>query len=199
MTLDTPEGRALLDAAGRLLEEEGPKALTVRRIAARAGCSTMLVYSRMGGKPGVVNALLIEGFGRLTAAMRAARATDDPVADLRRCARAYRRFARENRPYYSLMFERVVADVPLAPDTAAVASATLDVLGARVQRVIDAGIFPQQDARHAAACLWAANHGVVSLELKQVGPPGTDWPKRHAQVVDAMLAGLAVAATPART
>ena len=42
--------RALLAAAHRLLAEDGPEALTVRRIANEAGMSTMNVYSRFGGK-----------------------------------------------------------------------------------------------------------------------------------------------------
>ena len=52
----------LLDAARTLLEADGPAALTVRRIAAEAGMSTMNVYSRFGGKDGVVDELYCEGF-----------------------------------------------------------------------------------------------------------------------------------------
>ena len=37
--------RLVLDAASRLLEAEGPEALTMRRIAAEAGCSTSVLYT----------------------------------------------------------------------------------------------------------------------------------------------------------
>ena len=191
MTRDTPEGAALLDAASALLAEEGPEALTVRRIAARAGCSTMLVYSRLGGKAGVVEALFIEGFERLTSVMQTVRTTGDPLADLRRCARAYRKFALDNPTYYAVMFEGAVPDFVWTPEAAAIAAGTLGVLAAKVQRAIDAGLLVAGPARDIAACLWAANHGCVSLERKQVGPPDIDWPKRYAQVGDAMLTGLA--------
>jgi AcrR family transcriptional regulator len=150
----------------------------------------MLVYSRLGGKPGIIDALYIEGFERLAAEMRATRSTADPVADLRRCAARYRKFARENPTYYAVMFERAIADFEPSLAAKAVALGTLDVLADRVQRAIDAERFPRQDARQLAACLWAANHGVVSLELKRVGPPEIDWASRHAQVIDALLAGL---------
>jgi AcrR family transcriptional regulator len=195
VTRDTAEGAALLDAASALLAAEGPEALTVRRIAARAGCSTMLVYSRLGGKAGVVEALFIEGFERLAKAIRSVRAGDNPLADLRRCARAYRKFALDNPTYYAVMFEGAVPDFAWTPEAAAVAAGTLGVLTERVQRAIDAGVLVAGPAREIAACLWAANHGCVSLELKQVGPPDIDWPKRYAQVSDAMLTGLAPSAS----
>src|SRR4051812_15785478 len=72
--VDVPQPRdetstAILEAAGTLLAKEGAEALTVRRIAAAAGCSTMGLYSRFGGKDGVVEHLFIEGFQQLDAAI----------------------------------------------------------------------------------------------------------------------------------
>src|SRR5690349_14518642 len=96
---------AILEAASRVLATDGPAALTVRRIAAEAGGSTMNLYSRFGGKDGVVDALFIEGFRRLAAQVTEAEDTDDPVEDLRRCAGCYRRFALENPTYYAVMFD----------------------------------------------------------------------------------------------
>ena len=66
--------RALLDAASRLLVEEGPQALSMRRVAAAAGCSTTVLYTLFGGKEGLADALYREGFARLTAAIQAAAA-----------------------------------------------------------------------------------------------------------------------------
>ena len=63
MTTDTTSS-ALMKAAADLLASEGPEALTVRRIAATAGCSTMGLYSRFGGKDGVVERLWLDGFAR---------------------------------------------------------------------------------------------------------------------------------------
>ena len=61
-------GSMLVKAAADLLAEEGPEALTVRRIANAAGVSTMNVYSRFGSKDGVVEHLFVRG---LSAAGRA--------------------------------------------------------------------------------------------------------------------------------
>jgi AcrR family transcriptional regulator len=181
---------ALLDAASEILAEEGPDALTVRRIATRAGCSTMLVYSRLGGKQGIVDALYTQGFERLAAYVRATPVTSDPVADLRRCGRQYRTFALENRTHYAVMFDHAVPDFSPSLQAQVVASQTLDMLAELVQRAIDAGRFGVTDARQLAAALWAANHGVCSLELKDSGPPDIDWTKCHERVIDALVEGL---------
>jgi len=182
---------AILAAARDLLAEEGPASLTVRRIAAQAGGSTMNVYSRFGGKDGVLDALFREGFATLRETMRRTRVTADPVADLRRCAAAYRRFALENRTSYLLMFSRWDSSFAPSPEGIAEAKATLGLLADRVQQAVDAGALAPGDALELAADLWAANHGVVSLELVGMGPPGIDWGRRHTETIDALLRGLA--------
>ena len=102
---DVPEvddvGETLLRAASDVLAAEGPSALTVRRIAADAGMSTINVYSRFGNKDGLVEHLYIQGFERLTAAMSEVSVTADPLADLAECGVAYRRFALDNGPAYA--------------------------------------------------------------------------------------------------
>lgn len=51
--------RELLAAAEAVLVREGPGGLTVRAVAAEAGTAPMGVYNRLGGKDGLVAALLI--------------------------------------------------------------------------------------------------------------------------------------------
>src|SRR5687767_9518288 len=99
--------QTLLKAASDVLAAEGATALTVRRIAAEAGVSTMNVYSRFGGKDGIVEHLFIEGFSRLRDAQDVG-VTDDPMDDLRRVGVGYRRFALDNPTYYAVMFERAI-------------------------------------------------------------------------------------------
>jgi AcrR family transcriptional regulator len=56
---------ALLEIAISILEQEGAPALSMRRIAEQAGCSTTMLYTLFGGKDELVNALYLEGFRRL--------------------------------------------------------------------------------------------------------------------------------------
>src|SRR5215467_14906959 len=95
--------RELLAAAEAVLVRNGPGGLTVRAVAAEAGIAPMGVYNRLGGKDGLVDALLIKGFDRLRAAMEAGR-EPDMLARLRSCGLRYREFALTNPNFYAIMF-----------------------------------------------------------------------------------------------
>src|SRR5687768_8918873 len=96
--------RRLVEEAARILGEEGPSALSVRRLAAGAGTSTMAVYTHFGAMSAVVDEVATEGFRRLIDHVDAVRVTDDTLADLQRMAGAYRDNALENRHLYGVMF-----------------------------------------------------------------------------------------------
>ena len=57
-------------AAEALLEEEGIDGVQVREVAERAGTSTMGVYSRFGGKAGLLDSLYRHAPGLVDAADR---------------------------------------------------------------------------------------------------------------------------------
>lgn len=184
-------GAMLLKAAGELLAAEGPGALTVRRIASAAGVSTMNVYSRFGGKDGVVEQLFVEGFRRLGDGMRSVVDTDDTIADIMACGQSYRRFAIDNPTLYSVMFDNVVPDFQPSIEAQTIAGATLELLANRLERAMQAGALRPADPLHTAALVWATCHGVVSLELKVVGPMTIDWTAVYQQATTMIVRGLA--------
>lgn len=160
--------RLLLDAAGRLLETEGPQALTMRRIAGELGCSTSVLYTMFGGKAGVAEGLWCEGFERLHAALSAAAAaagSADPLARLAAMGRAYRESARADRSYYAVMFQRSIPGFAPSPEARAVSLRPLQLLVDAVTACMEAGVFRSADPGYVARVLWAASHGSVSLEL----------------------------------
>jgi AcrR family transcriptional regulator len=184
-------GSMLLKAASDLLATEGPGSLTVRRIATAAGVSTMNVYSRFGGKDGVVEHLFVEGFRRLGTGMSSVTQSSDPIADIRSCGLSYRRFAIDNPTLYSVMFDRVVPDYVPTLEAQALAGATFALLAQRLERAMAAGVLRAADPLPTAALVWATCHGVVSLELKEVGPTAIDWPGVYDKAMDMVVAGLA--------
>ncbi|MBI5088935.1 MAG: TetR/AcrR family transcriptional regulator [Actinobacteria bacterium] len=194
MTQVDAVGSTLLRAARDVLAAEGPGALTVRRIAAEAGVSTMNVYSRFGGKDGVIDHLFIEGFQRLSDAVAAAPHTDDPLDDLRRCGACYRAFALANPTYYSIMFDRAVPDHVPSPEALERAGATLQQLADGVERAMRAGAIVAADPLETAASLWATTHGLVSLELKDAKPAHIDWARVFESTMAALVRGLATGA-----
>ena len=99
----------LLDRAGELIAEDGPKALSLRKLAADAGTSTTAVYSLFGSKPDLVNALYTEGFRRFGRRMAGTRLTGDPVDDLVALGTAYRASALADPHLYGIMFTKSIA------------------------------------------------------------------------------------------
>jgi AcrR family transcriptional regulator len=158
--------RRLVEEAARLLGEEGPAALTTRRLAAGAQTSTMAVYTHFGGMPALVREVAAEGFRRLIAHVDEVEATDDPVDDLRRSAVAYRANALENPHLYAVMFGSASLggfrphDGDLEEGRAA-----FDQLVERVRRAMDAGALRAGEPADVAGQFWAALHGYTMLEL----------------------------------
>ena len=160
----------LVDEAGRILSAEGAAALSLRRLAAATGTSTMAVYTLFGDKQGLIAAMYRAGFERLGATMTAAiEGADDPLTALANLGFAYRQAALANPHLYELMFGRPVASYEPDADTKAVADAAYRPLVDGVQRCLDAGAMVANPAEGAAErvafYLWAVSHGMVSLEL----------------------------------
>src|SRR5580658_9448581 len=84
----------LCEAAARIFVEEGEAALSMRRLAAEAGCSPMAPYRHFADKAALIAAVRAAAFGRLADAL------DSVAADGRHRAadigEAYVRFAHEN-------------------------------------------------------------------------------------------------------
>ena len=157
---------ALVDAAARLLAEEGPAALSTRRLAAAVGTSTMAVYTHFGGMDDLVRAMVREGFARLHDRMARVRATDDPVADVITLGHAYRDNALEYPHLYSVMFGgSALGGFALTDDDRQHGRYTLLVLVDAVARAMAAGRFRTEDTQLVAQQMWIALHGLVTLDL----------------------------------
>lgn len=165
---DLARRRAVVEVAARVLAEQGPHGLSLRRVAAEAGGSTQLVYTLFGGKPGLVDALYAEGFRRLAAASQEVLATAAGPGDPERivaCGRAYRAFARAEPAFFSVMFGRAVPGfVPSRATRHRGRDTTFGVLVQTVQECLDAGTLRAASARDLARVCWATVHGLTSLE-----------------------------------
>jgi AcrR family transcriptional regulator len=161
--------RELLAAAEAVLVRDGPGGLTVRAVAAEAGIAPMGVYNRLGGKDGLVDALLIKGFDRLRASCEAAiNDTAEPSmrARLFACGRNYRRFALDNPHFYAIMFEDAIPHERDNEEVGAHARAAFGTLVRAVELAAAAGVLDAPDPIEAAQQIWSAVHGAVALELK---------------------------------
>jgi AcrR family transcriptional regulator len=147
----------LVAAALRLLEREGPEALTMRRLAAEVGIQAPSLYKHFADKGAVEQALMAEGLaelGRLIGQWSAERG-----GDLGRIARGYRRYALEHPHLYRLMTER-----PLDRER---------LPGGVEDRAVEPLLALVGD-RDRARAAWAFAHGMVQLELAGRFPPDAD-------------------------
>src|SRR3984885_9274253 len=157
--------RELLAAAEAVLVREGPGGLTVRAVATEAGIAPMGVYNRLGGKDGLVDALLIRGFDRLRAACDAT-AGPDATARFFDAGRRYREFALANPHFYAIMFEDAIPHMFDNPEVAEHAEAAFKALVRVVELTAASGVIAAPDPVEVAQQIWSALHGAVALELK---------------------------------
>ena len=180
---------AILGAAEDLLAEEGPAALSIRRIAARAGVAPMGLYTRFDGKHGVIDALFKEGFEALEAAILATRTIPDPLDGFRSAGLAYRDLATSHPARYRVMFLQAIPG--FEPSTAAVNSASTSFLALvdAVRRCIDARVFRDGDRVEIAQDVWSACHGWIALELGGINF-AADLDGGYGRLLDLLSVGL---------
>ena len=176
----------ICDAAARLYVEEGPAALTMRRIATDLGCGTMTPYRYYSNKESIMTAVRTRGMHRFSQALE--QALDSP-GDGRTRSRAVRdayiAFARANTATYRLMFEYPEPH----RDDAAYREAherMLRTVVAHVDVMIDEGRI-QADAPIFGHQIWAALHGAVMLEIAGMLPAGFDAASLHTRTATALI------------
>jgi AcrR family transcriptional regulator len=160
-TADPAVRSALIEAAAGLVVREGRDSLTLRRLAAEVGTSTMAVYTHFGGMEQLRRAVRREAFARLAAHLDDVERTRDPVADVVLLGWAYYTNAADNPDLYRVMF----MEQPIDAEDAVVGLDTFERLVAGVDRCVRKGRFAPADATMLATQLWAAEHGVISLLL----------------------------------
>jgi AcrR family transcriptional regulator len=160
----------ILDAALRLLADEGHAALTVRRVATEAGCSTIGVYTWFGGKDGLIDALWTEGFASFAAALRRAKPLHAPLGRAQAQAIAYRRWALRHPRHYRVMFMNAVVDHQPSDEAIAVSLAAFNALQGAVKEASDLGELRSTDLDAVAMVMWGMAHGLVSIELASAAP-----------------------------
>jgi AcrR family transcriptional regulator len=176
----------LVEAAGRLLAEQGPAALTTRRVAAEVGTSTTAIYSLIGSKDDLVRAVREEGFNRLAVHLGGVDPTDDPLDDLHRMGHAYLEMALESPDLFRTMFE--------GPGGVEVDAGTFQILLGSVQRVVDAGHF-RGETYALALQLWSLTHGVAGLAITGLLGAPEDAHRLFDDAGRALQAGLVQAAS----
>jgi AcrR family transcriptional regulator len=181
--------RAILDAAREAIVRDGYAGVSMRQLAERIGCSHGNLYLHFKDKEALFDCLVEESFDQFGEGMRTMAESarrGDPVALVRRLARAYVDFGVANPSVYEFAFvlRRPGPKRPRKPH------ATYDRLRTLVQRCMDEKRFRRMDVDAASQALWAAVHGITSLLIVRPTFPWADRDQLIGQVVDAAVDGL---------
>ncbi len=155
--------RALIDAARRLLESEGPTALSLRAVAREAGVSPAAPYHHFKDKGELLDAVAHEGWDMLNAQMAEAKAAATTIQDkLTGLGVSYVRFAQANPALYRVMYDSS-RDKEALPDHAHMAddSAYCQVRDTFIEAGAD--VSNEIDLELATNAAWCAAHGMAEM------------------------------------
>jgi AcrR family transcriptional regulator len=183
---------AILDAARDLFVNEGYRHVSIRKIADRIEYSPAAIYGYFASKDDIFFALAEEGFRRLDAKVRSAQGHDDPLENLRAGWWAYYEFSKEQREFFELMFvDRSVPQITELWSDLAFIQEMLAHAAARIQRCIDAGIFPATtNAEVVMHVIWGALTGPSVIGSGCRLAPGEDPDALARDVLELVIAGL---------
>jgi AcrR family transcriptional regulator len=144
----TARARRIVRVAREMLENGGPQALTMRRLADRLGIRAPSLYKHFPHKGALELAIIVDGFEEAAAAFEAA--TAEATDPLQAFVVAYRAFAKAHPHVYRLMTER-----PLPRDQ----------LPEGLEARTAAPLFRATGDPVRARAAWAFIHGLTLLEL----------------------------------
>src|SRR5215218_10931897 len=155
--------RALVDAARRLLEAEGPTALSLRAVAREAGVSPAAPYHHFKDKAELLDAVAQEGWDMLEHAMAEAKAKAEGRAQLTSLGIAYVCFARDNPALYRVMYDaaRDREALPIDMQDGEKDSAYCMVRDTMVEHGADPA--QEADLELATIAAWCGAHGLAEM------------------------------------
>lgn len=157
----------ILEAAEKILVEEGINSLSMRRITNRLGCSVASPYAYFPSIEDIARGLVQRGEETLKKIMKEHqdKAPKDSFSQLGAVAQAYWTFARNHKELHKLMFQ--VGDGILHRKMLNVIPSSYRIFLATIKRGIEKGEFKFQrkDYPSLARTMWAWIYGLMVLDL----------------------------------
>ncbi|MEQ8746273.1 TetR/AcrR family transcriptional regulator [Pyruvatibacter sp.] len=185
-----PKARIFAAASGLFLEG-GVAALSVRAIAARAGISTIGIYSHFKGKQGILDALYVEGFEMVIDSMTVADTSLSPRDAILTAAAQYLDMAEAHTAHYNLIFGERGPDFRPSPEAEQVGARAFNTMAKLINALRGDDATPKQQ-QDAAVQTWALLHGYVSLRHHDVGRMVvmSDWKQQALAALGVLVEGL---------
>lgn len=157
---------ALMQAALVALEQDGPSALSLRKLAKSVAVSPTAVYRHFENKDALMAAIACEGFLGLIAEMQQ-RLNNAPAADpLQRLSilgEGYLAYAMNHSAHYRLMFGKRMIERNLFPELRNAAERSYNMLRQAVSEAQQAGQLPNAPVEIQTTMAWSLVHGFSTL------------------------------------
>jgi len=154
---------AMRAAARSILDEAGPDGVGLRETARRVGVSATAAYRHFDSKEDLLASVAAEGFRELSAAMRAAVDSREPVIGL---GLAYVEFALQKRGLFRLMFGPLLVERGKYPSLNEAVNDALSL----IQQVVTGEERRAHDDNPATLAAWGLVHGLSTLFIDGLVP-----------------------------
>jgi AcrR family transcriptional regulator len=151
--------RTLMEAAVETIEADGPAAVSLRGLAARAGVSHAAPVHHFGDKAGLFAAIALEGFDMLADELDA---VWDATGDFAETGVRYVHFAVAHPGYFEVMFRPDLAGAPGDDLVAAKARAFATLTGPLVASGLQEN---SESLKTTSLASWSIVHGLATLLL----------------------------------
>jgi AcrR family transcriptional regulator len=180
----------ILDATRDIFVAEGYDDLSMRKVAARIGCSPTAIYLHFKDKAALVQALCDEIFLGLNKRLEAlAKTHTDPLEYLDAGLRIYIDHGLKHPSHYHVVFVAGPRSVDYEYE-GSTGERAFQFLSGCVERCMQAGRIRQGDVEVTAQTLWMAVHGLVALLISDKSFPFAARKKLIDQLMKTLIAGL---------
>lgn len=160
----------ILNAAQSILNEEGIKNLSMRRIASKLSCSVASPYAYFESIEEIAKGLVMRGEETLRKMIKdyLEKSPDESFSQLEAIARAYWAFARSHRELHKIMFQ--IGEGILHRKIIPVMPYSYKTFLSIIRKGIEKGDFKftRKDYPALARTMWAWMYGLIMLDLTQV-------------------------------
>ncbi len=159
---------ALIRTGVEILAREGASALSLRKVARKAGVSHSAPYAHFKDKQALITAISIEGYKKLLHILESTfqEYKDDTGYLLSETAWAYFNFAIHETDTFKVMFSGILEKEKKDPDLVDVVQQTYQIVVQVVSICQSEGILAVGDANLVATAVWAQIYGLISLYLE---------------------------------
>ena len=171
----------ILDAARELFVSEGFERVSMRKVAEKIEYSPTAIYVHFEDKQELFRELCHQDYARLAQVFQSSVMSTEPLERLRQIGAIYIDFGTHYPNHYKFMF--MTTHPPHEPDEVdreMMGNPEMDAyafLKWAVQQALDANCFREElkDAELISQTLWAAVHGVISLQIAKGCDQWVEW------------------------